>query len=53
MMGFFIGVETISVKGIWWGIGSSITTAVHAMIIKKSLGVVDGRTFDLFFIIMF
>ncbi|RIA96487.1 triose-phosphate transporter family-domain-containing protein [Glomus cerebriforme] len=50
-IGFFVGVSserlTISVVGIIFGICSSISTALHAIVIKKSLDVVKGNTMDL------
>jgi len=50
-IGFFVGVSserlTISVAGIIFGICSSISTALHAIVIKKSLDVVKGNTMDL------
>ncbi|RGB37756.1 hypothetical protein C1646_621697 [Rhizophagus diaphanus] len=50
-IGFFVGVSserlTISIIGIIFGICSSISTALHAIVIKKSLNVVKGNTMDL------
>jgi len=44
--GFFIGVfldgSPLSLKGIWFGIVSSAITAVHSVVIKRSLPVVKG-----------
>ncbi|KAJ3384155.1 hypothetical protein HDU92_003750 [Lobulomyces angularis] len=34
-------------KGVYFGILSSITTSLHAIIIKKSLNLVEGKTFEL------
>ncbi|CAG8671721.1 3930_t:CDS:2, partial [Acaulospora morrowiae] len=49
--GFFIGVSsehlTISMVGITFGVLSSISTALHAIIIKKSLDIVQGNTMEL------
>jgi len=47
-LGFFIGVlldgTPISIKGVWWGVFSSLLTSVHSVVIKRSLVVpgVDG-----------
>jgi len=47
-MGFFIGVlldgTPISIKGVWWGVLSSLLSSVHSVVIKRSLVVpgVDG-----------
>ncbi|KAJ3393999.1 hypothetical protein HDU84_000498 [Entophlyctis sp. JEL0112] len=38
---------TVSRTGLFLGIASSVTTAVHAVIIKTSFGIVGGRTSDL------
>lgn len=50
-IGFFVGVSSerlsISFVGITFGICSSISTALHAIVIKKSLTVVKGNTLDL------
>ncbi|RUS34631.1 hypothetical protein BC938DRAFT_479421, partial [Jimgerdemannia flammicorona] len=54
-LGFFVGVatethSTISTTtplGIFYGIFSSFTTALHAIVIKRSLDVVQGATMDL------
>ncbi|CAG8473815.1 11281_t:CDS:2 [Funneliformis mosseae] len=50
-IGFFVGVSSerlsISFVGIIFGICSSISTALHAIVIKKSLTVVKGNTLDL------
>ncbi|CAH1756475.1 11781_t:CDS:10 [Entrophospora sp. SA101] len=49
--GFFVGVSseklTISFLGVFYGVFSSITTALHAIVIKKSLAVVKENTMDL------
>ena len=39
--------EKVSMLGIFFGIFSSITTAMHAIVIKKSLDVVRGNTLEL------
>ncbi|KAJ7594383.1 hypothetical protein C8J56DRAFT_926637 [Mycena floridula] len=45
-MGFFIGVfldgTSVSSLGIFFGVASSAITAVHSVVIKKSLAVVNG-----------
>ena len=47
-LGFFIGVlldgTPISIKGVWWGVLSSLLTSVHSVVIKRSLTIpgVDG-----------
>ncbi|CAI2168999.1 19209_t:CDS:2 [Funneliformis geosporum] len=50
-IGFFVGVSSerlsISLIGIIFGICSSISTALHAIVIKKSLTVVKGNTIEL------
>lgn len=42
-LGFFIGVlldgTPISIKGVWWGVLSSLLTSVHSVVIKRSLNV--------------
>ena len=51
-LGFLLGVLAesrviISPLGIFFGVLSSISTALHAVIIKKSYALVKDRTFDL------
>lgn len=50
-MGFFLGVTSThihsSLIGTLLGVFSSLTTSVHAIVVKKSLGVVQGSTMDL------
>ncbi|CAG8692111.1 14190_t:CDS:2, partial [Cetraspora pellucida] len=50
-VGFFVGVSserlTLSMLGVLFGICSSVSTALHAIIIKKSLDVVKGDTMEL------
>lgn len=45
-LGFFIGVfldgTPVSPKGIFFGVSSSIITAMHSVVIKQSLNVVNG-----------
>ncbi|KAF9156450.1 hypothetical protein BG015_005174 [Linnemannia schmuckeri] len=48
--GFYTGVTSeisVSHLGIFFGVISSITTSLHAIVIKKSLGVVNNSTLDL------
>ncbi|KAF9933429.1 hypothetical protein FBU30_005463 [Linnemannia zychae] len=48
--GFYTGVTSeinVSKLGIFFGIVSSITTSLHAIVIKKSLGAVNNSTLDL------
>jgi GDP-fucose transporter C1 len=52
--GFLVGVDFWSVfgsdprdNGIFWGIMSSITTAIHAILIKSGMKIVKGRAIDL------
>ncbi|KAF9437509.1 hypothetical protein BGZ76_000442 [Entomortierella beljakovae] len=48
--GFYTGVTTeinLSQIGIFFGIVSSITTSLHAIVIKKSLGAVNNSSIDL------
>ncbi|CAG8642667.1 5921_t:CDS:2, partial [Racocetra persica] len=49
--GFFVGVTserlTLSMIGVLFGICSSVSTALHAIVIKKSLDVVKGDTMEL------
>jgi len=49
---FFVGVSSekqlsVSLLGVFYGVFSSITTALHAIVIKKSLAVVKENTMDL------
>lgn len=50
-IGFFLGVSAESLHtstiGTLLGVFSSLTTSVHAIVVKKSLGVVKGSTMDL------
>ncbi|KAF0451421.1 DUF250 domain contaning protein [Gigaspora margarita] len=50
-MGFFVGVSserlTLSMLGVFFGVCSSVSTALHAIVIKKSLDVVKGNTMEL------
>ncbi|CAJ0906047.1 824_t:CDS:2, partial [Entrophospora sp. SA101] len=51
-IGFFVGVSSekqisVSLLGVFYGVFSSITTALHAIVIKKSLAVVKDNTMDL------
>ncbi|KAL7415864.1 hypothetical protein BDY24DRAFT_380331 [Mrakia frigida] len=57
-LGFFIGVgwdrvgggnaaSAVSGLGVFFGVLSSATTACHAIVIKKSLPIVDGSAMDL------
>jgi len=50
-IGFFAGVSaeslTVSKIGLFMGITSSITTSVHAIVVKRSLPVVQGDTMAL------
>lgn len=50
-MGFFIGVfldgTTVSSLGIFFGVASSMITAMHAVVIKKSLEIVKGNALHL------
>lgn len=45
-MGFFVGVFLdaipMSFVGIFFGVASSVITALHSVVIKQSLNVVDG-----------
>ncbi|ORY06979.1 hypothetical protein K493DRAFT_251484 [Basidiobolus meristosporus CBS 931.73] len=51
--GFFVGVAgemvvfNVSLTGILFGVISSVTTATHAIVIKKSLEVVNNNTMEL------
>ena len=42
-LGFFIGVlldgTSISIKGVWWGVLSSLLSSIHSVVIKRSLSV--------------
>lgn len=50
-LGFMLGVSvesaTVSLVGTAFGVASSVTTAVHAIVVKRSLPVVGGNTLDL------
>ena len=56
-LGFVIGLfgdsqsentdANVSMLGVFFGVASSMTTAVHAIVIKKSLAVVDGNALEL------
>jgi GDP-fucose transporter C1 len=50
-VGFFLGVSSeslhASTTGTMLGVFSSLTTSVHAIVVKKSLNVVKGSTMDL------
>ncbi|KAF9523791.1 hypothetical protein CPB83DRAFT_862291 [Crepidotus variabilis] len=50
-VGFFVGVfldgTPISLTGVGFGVASSMITAVHSVVIKKSLGVVGGSALAL------
>jgi drug/metabolite transporter (DMT)-like permease len=49
-VGFVVGLQGElhpSAPGVLLGVASSVTTALHAIIIKRSLAAVDGRTLDL------
>lgn len=50
-LGFFVGVfldgTHVSLVGISFGVASSMITAVHSVVIKKSLEVVKGSTLHL------
>lgn len=50
-LGFFFGVSSENLHassiGIALGVASSVTTAVHAIVVKRSLPIVDGQTLDL------
>lgn len=50
-VGFFLGVSAESLHtstiGTLLGVFSSLTTSVHAIVVKRSLGVVKGSTMDL------
>jgi len=48
--GFYTGVTSevnVSTRGIFFGIVSSITTSLHAIVIKKSLAAVNNSSIDL------
>jgi GDP-fucose transporter C1 len=48
--GFYTGVTSeinVSHLGIFFGVVSSITTSLHAIVIKKSLGAVNNSSIDL------
>ena len=50
-LGFLFGVSSENMHassiGIALGVASSVTTAVHAIVVKRSLPIVDGQTLDL------
>lgn len=50
-LGFFVGVfldgTAVSVKGVTFGVMSSMITAVHSVVIKRSLDVVKGSALHL------
>lgn len=50
-IGFFFGVSaeslTVSKIGVFMGVTSSMTTSVHAIVVKRSLPVVNGDTMHL------
>lgn len=50
-LGFFFGVSSENLSatsiGIMLGVASSVTTAVHAIVVKRSLPIVNGQTLDL------
>lgn len=50
-LGFFLGVSAenmhASALGVILGVASSVTTSVHAIVVKRSMTVVDGSTLDL------
>ena len=46
-VGFIVGVAgelAPTLAGVFFGVTSSVTTALHAVVIKRSLAVVDGQT---------
>ncbi|KAF9984750.1 hypothetical protein BGZ65_012706 [Modicella reniformis] len=48
--GFYTGISTevnVSQRGVFFGIFSSITTSLHAIVIKKSLPAVNNSSLDL------
>ncbi|KAF9355525.1 hypothetical protein BGX34_010424 [Mortierella sp. NVP85] len=48
--GFYTGVTSevnVSTRGVFFGIVSSITTSLHAIVIKKSLAAVNNSSIDL------
>ena len=49
--GFFVGVfmdgTQVSARGVMYGVTSSMVTAVHSVVIKKSLDVVHGSALHL------
>jgi GDP-fucose transporter C1 len=51
--GFFVGVfmdgTSISAIGVFFGVTSSVITALHSVVIKKSLDVVQGSALNLSF----
>ncbi|KAI0088333.1 hypothetical protein BDY19DRAFT_192984 [Irpex rosettiformis] len=50
-LGFFVGVfldgTSVSAVGIFFGVASSVITAIHSVVIKKSLEVVKGSALHL------
>lgn len=50
-LGFLVGVSSenmaVSGLGIFLGVCSSVTTASHAIVVKRALPVVNGSTMDL------
>ncbi|KAH8112243.1 hypothetical protein DFH11DRAFT_1608740 [Phellopilus nigrolimitatus] len=50
-LGFFIGVffdgMNVSMKGVFFGVVSSATTALHAVVIKKAIKLVNDSALDL------
>ncbi|KAG0216112.1 hypothetical protein B0O80DRAFT_493494 [Mortierella sp. GBAus27b] len=48
--GFYTGVKSeinVSQLGVFFGVVSSVTTSLHAIVIKKSLGAVNNSSIDL------
>lgn len=50
-LGFFLGISAENMNassiGVVLGVASSVTTAVHAIVVKRSLPIVNGQTLDL------
>ena len=50
-LGFFVGVfldgVSVSAKGVFFGLVSSATTAVHAVVIKKAIKLLNDSALDL------
>lgn len=50
-LGFFVGVfldgTSVSAVGIFFGVASSVITAVHSVVIKKTLDIVKGSALHL------